>query len=270
MFTKLKNNLGFEALSLLGLKVYMTMLFRLVANFIPILRSRSFGPLDQAMTHSNLWINHWFGRFRLNVNHIDSLVQDNTYTFGAVRELYIRNCYFYGHPHLKTAEIKNVIDLGANRGLFSTMCTPFSKKILLVEAQTQYNEAIDFNLRIANQFFNYQIINRFIGQDGKINAENHTHISFDELLKIGQMDVIDFIKIDIEGSEFSLFQENLPLERIHYISMEIHPQYGNVNNIISQLEQYNFDVLTTTENFKHTSDPSEISFLYAKNLAFNY
>src|SRR6185437_9392423 len=85
-----------------------------------ILRSRKLTALDQAMSR-NLTIHFDGTPMVLPLAQIDRLLaprRDNP-TFGNVRELYARNCYLR-HLRLKKP-VGAVLDLGANRGMFSLL-----------------------------------------------------------------------------------------------------------------------------------------------------
>lgn len=270
MFYKFISNMGLSAFNRLGSRMYVLMLFKMIINFTKIFKSKSLIPLDVAMSQYNMTINYGSSYFKINTPYIDNVIVENSYAYGAVRELYIRDCYFNGHVNIQLNLIKNVIDLGGNRGLFSTMCTSFCDKILIVEAQPAYNEIIKYNIDTVNNFNNYSIVNAFVGGISKLQNSTGKFIDLDDVVEISNMPIVDFMKIDIEGSEFTLFNENMHLHRIRYISMEIHPMFGDVTGIILKLNHHNFNVLTTTENFKPTIDPDKVSFLYARNMSFSY
>jgi len=83
------------------------------------------------------------------------------------------------------------------------------------------------------------------------------------------LDKIDFVKIDIEGSEFALFNNPSWLKNIKYLSMEVHPEYGDVGQIENTLTSFGFSYILADSLFMPIkSDELKISgFLYAwKNL----
>lgn len=85
-----------------------------------ILRTRKLSALDAAMSR-NMHVR--FGDTRMamplaDIDHILAANNDNP-TFGNVREMYARNCYLE-HLQLHTP-LDAVLDLGANRGMFSLL-----------------------------------------------------------------------------------------------------------------------------------------------------
>jgi uncharacterized protein (DUF2126 family) len=50
------------------------------------------------------------------------------------------------------------------------------------------------------------------------------------------------MKIDIEGSEFELFNETDWLAAVEAISMELHHVYGDVQDVLAALSKHGFEV----------------------------
>lgn len=88
-------------------------------------------------------------------------------------------------------------------------------------------------------------------------------------MKQSGLTTIDFLKIDIEGGEFTLFKENLPLNRVRYLSMEVHRNIGDVKFLIDKLKANDFDLVTTDSLFAETSDPEKIDYIYGRNKNFS-
>jgi hypothetical protein len=269
MIRKIFENFGFRAFNLLGIRVYIKMLSALVLQFFVIIKMKNLQSFSKAMRNIGIVkVKHENGEFFVNISQLDkNLSGDDSYSFSSILELYIRNCYFRGHEHLNINKIKTVVDLGANRGMFSALCTPFAEKIIAVEVQEKYLPSIKNCFEI-NNFSNFQIINSFIGQKGMFVNLAKTFVSFDDLLKNAKIDSIDFLKIDIEGGEFSLFTENIPWQKIKYISMEVHSEFGQPEVIYSILKEQGFNVRATTSSFDLTDDPTKIEYIYAENLLF--
>ena len=270
---KLLNNLGIKAINTLGIGQICIVYWNLLLSFPSLIRNKNLVALDKRISSlSNLNIKHKFGSFKVSPKNIDTkIIEEGSYAFSSVRELYIKDCYFKFHKDLNPKDVRVVVDLGANRGMFSTLCSSFCEKIIIVEVQKQYNTVIEGNLAYTG-FKNFKIFNKFIGTEGKFKGNEGNgleFISFTELLKQSNVEVIDFLKIDIEGSEFTLFNEDLPLNKVRYLSMEIHRDYGDVEEIIKKLKHKNFSTITSTSEFEQTNDVSKIDYLYAKNLSFN-
>ena len=84
-----------------------------------------------------------------------------------------------------------------------------------------------------------------------------------ELLQKHGLDKVDLLKMDIEGSEFALFKSPEWLNVVLAICMEVHPDYGNVQDIIRTLTQHRFAVVAGDTIFRHTDDPQQVSFIWA-------
>lgn len=265
MLNKLISNLGFNAIKVLGLKTTMKMWKGLVLNLAQIGRERNLIPIDKYMSKERkMRIHHAYGSFFVNPSYVDQAIVEESYCFGSVRELYVNNCYFKYHNFDKK-EIKTVVDFGANRGMFSTMCTPFAKKIVAIEAIPKYIEIIKYNVAELNGFNNIEIGNFFISnQKEGVSEFGSPFITIDGMLTKYGLTEIDFLKIDIEGGEFEIF-DKLPFDRIKYLSMEVHRDIGYPQNIIDTLKKNNFDLITTTSHFDITTDVDRIDYIYAKN-----
>ena len=88
-------------------------------------------------------------------------------------------------------------------------------------------------------------------------------ITFPALLELTGISRIDFLKIDIEGSEFMILPD-LPFEKIAYVSMEVHQGMGDVAALIQTFRNNGFDVITATSDLIITSDHTRTEYLYAK------
>jgi hypothetical protein len=213
-------------------------------------------------------VNHRFGSFSVDCQGIDKLAEgEDSYAFSSIRELYIRDCYFRFHDFAKD-EIRTVADLGANRGMFSLLAATFCEKLLMVEAQEKYNACIKLNMQSVN-FTNYLLSNAFIGAKTPLNTmlQDISHVSLETLMETAEVEHIDFLKIDIEGSEFSIF-ETLPLNRVRYLSMEVHRDVGDANLLRRILDERGFSYTCSDARFVETTDPSKIDYIYAKNVQF--
>lgn len=199
------------------------------------------------------------GTFIIPIKFIDDKIKEGSYCFGSVREMYIRDCYFRHHnanPH----EMHVVMDLGANRGLFSTMATSFATKIIAVEANPKYREVFEYNMSL-NNFSNYSLVNSFVAASSK---DDGSTVSVEDLISRADCDRVDFLKMDIEGAEFSLF-ESLPFNRIKMMTMEVHSREGDPALLIAALQRNNFNTVCTDHRFRRTSDPANVDYIYAVN-----
>ena len=222
-------------------------------------------PLDKAMgRYSIRKFKFRDSTFNFDCKFCDEILLEDSFAFGIAREIYIRDCYFKFLPNNTYEKVRTVVDLGANRGAFSALMTTKAKFILSVECGKQYVAIIQHNLDL-NEFVNYEIENIFVGDGGSGESDNLSsqHITMNELLDKHKLHSIDLIKMDIEGSEFSLFEKPGWLSRVDALTMEVHPFYGDVNLILNSLKNYNFEYAMADENLNRRTDLSDMSFIYA-------
>lgn len=149
----------------------------------------------------------------------------------------------------------NIIDLGGNIGLTSIYASmQFNKSnIIIVEPSIDNFEILVKNIdsvKNKNSLVNFTLFNNGIWEkacklsivnnkvdgwairvnedkEGSINA-----ISMNDLIKI--MPEIDILKIDIEGSEYAILNDEVNcdwLNSVRVIAIEVHKKFGNVETI---------------------------------------
>ncbi len=148
---------------------------------------------------------------------------------------------YYNIDQLQKKEYSIIIDIGANAGDFSIFLSKNAKKIYSLEPITEIYNKLKNNLDLNNinhiKVYNYgisdkeqklklQINNLDSTGDAKVseigNYEIKT-ISWSKLFElIGKPKRIDLLKIDCEGSEYSLLLDNKILDFVSEICIEIH------------------------------------------------
>ncbi len=255
-------NLGPRAFAVLGPVTYLRYLAACIRCLGGIVRAGNFLALDRAMGSRPVRLRRGRHRFTIDCRRTDELIRDGTYTFGIIRELVIRNCYTRGRiaPVAETAA--TVLDLGANRGVFSAMMAATAKRVIAVETLAEYARSIEVNMR-ANGFTNYAIENAFVGEGGIFDDRKQATISMGELMNKYGLETVDLVKMDIEGSEYSVFRDEDWLDRVSAISMEVHPEWGNVREVLDALTRHGFVFDVTDHAFRPTEDPQQGEFIYA-------
>ena len=170
-------------------------------------------------------------------------------------EIFWKNVYFI--PFEFRTNIKNIVDLGAHIGLTSiyySLIYP-NAKIYSVEASIGNFQLLKQNLENSE---NVELIHSAIYSfDGEVKFDNsgltYNHkisasgdsipsISIKTLMNKYNIDKIDLLKIDIEGSEqFLLSQNNEWLAKVENIIIEIHPPY-DISYLIEDIKPYVFTV----------------------------
>ena len=120
-----------------------------------------------------------------------------------------------------------VVDLGSNVGLFTRYASEKCSKVISVEGSPEY-----FSCLIENTFdlknIKYLNANVVSESDKSSNTwsdnKSEINLTIKDIFYLYDLDVIDFLKIDIEGGEYSIFNdinENY-LRRIKKIAIETH------------------------------------------------
>lgn len=263
MYRKIVSNLGVRAIRTLGWKITARMWLGFLLYLPEIIRVRNLFPMDKFMsTLTSIKIKSKFGRFTINPSRIDNLIAEESSAFSSVRELYVKDCYLRYHQ-IDRNEIKTLVDLGANRGMVSAMFTPVAERIVAIEAQEKYNQVIQEIITVQNKFANVSIGNYFVGSNEFI-LQNEHKVTFAFIQQHYGLTSIDFLKMDIEGSEFDIIH-GLPFPIIKYISMEVHRDIGDPGTIAQVLSLNNFGYILADSSFVITQDYNKVDYIYAWN-----
>jgi FkbM family methyltransferase len=170
-----------------------------------------------------------------------------------------------------------VVDLGANQGLFSLLAAHIAEKVIAVEAQSGMHEQY-LGPRLAH-CHNVHLIHGLIAARTGVFARREARsvashwdvepqeLTFSELMRQSQIDRVDFLKCDIEGSEFALFEEGDDwLASIRRIALEFHCEFGDVASLAARLRQFGFQVRLRDSNLlpiEAASNGTATGYLYA-------
>jgi hypothetical protein len=258
---KLLNNYGGPALRALGGAGYARYVGRSTAALPAVLVQRNLRPVDIAMD-GRIALRHPVVHGQTIID-LDAYragdVEEGTYAFGLVREIWLRNVYFA--PFRLPPAIDAVLDLGANRGIFALQACRFSKLVVAVEALARYGPPLAANLA-ANGFDNLRLVNAFVGGPGFLAPEGHPALGLADVFAMADGHRVDFVKIDIEGSEFGL--DLAPLASAARLAMELHPQYGDPRPLLARIADLGFECRLRDEEMRPA--PAErAAFVYAVN-----
>lgn len=173
--------------------------------------------------------------------------------------MYTKNDWHSGHhlkviKYLKKCDIYSYVDLGANLGEVCNILKfhlPELKKAYLFEPQLDnfafMNERYKHNPEIKcinyGIFYGAQILPFY--RKNK-NIHEYTIVQFDESYKlVGEttflrtleefdLPIVDYIKIDVEGSEENIIKNSKYIPKIKYIDIQFHDQLKN-SDIIEKL-----------------------------------
>ena len=265
MMLKLLANYGQGALRTLGAGGYARYLAASVAATPGILARRDLRPVDRAM-RGTIGLRHPLNGNQLRIDLDAYRAGDDaegTYTFGLVREIWFRDVYL-GQFDLPPS-IDCVIDLGANRGVFALQACSFARSVIAVEALDRYHEPLQRNLEL-NGFSNLRLVQAFVGGDAFLAADGHAVVALEEILAMAAGHAIDFMKIDIEGSEFGL--DLAALGQVKRLAMEVHPQWGSTQVLLDKLRGLGMDCRLFDDAMQPV-DVAHAAFIYAINPRFD-
>jgi FkbM family methyltransferase len=184
--------------------------------------------------------------------------------FGLARELYGRRPYFAA-PGFDLGRDDVVVDLGANAGLFTVLAAKLASRVVAVEAQSGYVAKLRENLarhgcsdQVAVEFAAVGAGAGLFGT-GRLRREAHysdePRIStMDELVARHGLARIDFLKIDVEGSEFDLFAHDTGwLDVVDRLAMEVHTEFGSPAELAAALRARGFAVRLMEADMTHVA-----------------
>jgi FkbM family methyltransferase len=168
-----------------------------------------------------------------------------------IREIWVRDEYLEG-GYLSIAPGAMVVDLGCNKGAFTTLALAHGPRVhvVAVEADPAECRGLESVLALNGWTDRVRIVNAFVG--GRTAYQNELlttdrcaavgNVTQEELLALAG-GRIDFLKCDIEGSEFELAAGASPLiAAARQVAIELHPQAGDAQTVIELLKRRGFEV----------------------------
>ncbi len=178
--------------------------------------------------------------------------------FSGAREMYCRKVYF-ARQGFEVHPNDTVVDLGANYGLFSVLAARCGARVIAVEAQAGCAPEIEQLAKLNGCQDRIQVESVMVGSGGlygdidEFLGSGHSQgrlpqcVRFEDLLRAHKIERIDFLKIDIEGSEYSLLMEDSDwLDRVQKIAMEVHHEFGEPETLVKYLRSREFVVEART------------------------
>lgn len=180
------------------------------------------------------------------------------YTAGA-REMYCRNVYLRTGLEMPTRGW--VVDLGANRGLFSVWAACSGADVVAVEAQQGFapqisslaavngvGERVHVETAMASGVDVPGATVGVLADDTRWAAasdsvgERPAALSMPDIMTKYDIDEIGLLKVDIEGGEFAvLAEEDLSwLGRVRALVLEVHRDHGDVPAMLDRVRAHGF------------------------------
>jgi len=172
--------------------------------------------------------------------------------FGGAREMYCRGVY-HALPGYAPGPGEVVIDLGANQGLFSVLAARAGADVIAVEAQRGFAATFTDHAARNGVSNRVRLLHALVGPVTGVLADSRTRqaashwdgdvdvLTMTEVFGAGGVERADLVKIDIEGSEFALFDEPGWLDAVGRIVMEVHTEFGDPHALVDLLAQRGFD-----------------------------
>ncbi|SIT58140.1 Methyltransferase FkbM family [Mesorhizobium prunaredense] len=210
-----------------------------------VLGRRTLAPADALMRHDvKMYLNGQV--VTIPVGDVSRLLagKDYTPTFGGIREMYASNVYLRAfRPGIV---LRNVVDLGGNRGLFSLLAVKAYGADLAVSVEpVPHFGPVLKRLAEANQI----ALTRLPREEKFASATaGDDRVTIPDLMERYGLKEIDFIKCDIEGGEFDVFAGDPAwLRKVRNIALEMHPAKGSCAKLIETLERAGYSVLPTDQ-----------------------
>lgn len=213
-----------------------------VAITLPtVLHRRDLLSADRTMGDGPFKVHHAIGDAVLVGSHV----------FSGVREIWVRDVYAKG-GFLQIPDDAVVLDLGANMGNFSAMALAANPtaRLIAVEPNKRIGEKWAATMR-ANGFTDRaQLCRAFVGEftDVQLNDvgtnpayADAPRLTEEEFLARYAIDHIDFLKCDIEGSEYFMIEPGSRiLDITDRLAIEIHDTGAGARQFLNALADRGF------------------------------
>jgi len=224
-----------------GARVLVRYLLQAARRLPDILRSRTLRAADEGMRGKVYTFRVLGQQVRLEGSE-----------FGLAREIYGRAVYFRP-PEVMLERGDIVVDLGANVGVFTALASVVASRVIAVEAQSEFVNQIYDNAARNGTRDRVEVEFGLIGAGSGAFSDasvlhSATHfgvepptLTMPDLMRRHALDRIDFLKVDIEGSEFALFAGGSEwLTSVDKMAMEVHPEFGDVDHLVNILRDARF------------------------------
>ncbi|HVT87580.1 MAG TPA: FkbM family methyltransferase [Tepidisphaeraceae bacterium] len=231
-----------------GFGIAVKWVTKIIGSFGECVRERNLQPADIAMGKGPFPCR--YGKARAKLTGVQAI--------SGIRELWVRDVYL-NRGFLKIVPNSIVLDLGANMGNFTMLALAHGPdvRVVSVEPVSSNREKLLAQLEANNWTDRVRICPNFVGAktayQEQLQADAQTpganFITEDELIQQYGLERIDFLKCDIEGSEFELLGPNSRLLAMaRQIAIELHGHAGDPRKFIEMLRFKGFEIGTGDHN----------------------
>ncbi len=227
--------------SVVGIILLLKWIFFLFIKFPEIIKVKNLEPADICIGS---------GPVKVKINGRSAFLS-GTKVFSGIREILVRNCYL--SKFLNFTNDNLVVDLGANIGIFTQLALSQNSKLKTISVEPNYKllKQLEDSVACNNWSERSTTLKAFLGtktstQENALETEAYKDTNFmSELEFINKFSIvmIDFLKIDIEGSEFAFINDKSRLlDMCKKLAIEIHEDSGNIDSFIGYLNKKNFNI----------------------------
>jgi FkbM family methyltransferase len=214
-----------------GLQTAACWIAALVVSLPTILRRRDLQPADRLLGPGPLTVRYpgLATPFRIK----------GPRALSGIREMYVRDCYL-GHGLLVIHDGDIVLNLGANMGNFANLALAHGPRVRVVAVEPKHeNNSFFWELLRCNPGHEERatLLQAFVGNRTAVQTRISEHgdacaaarwLTPEELIEECGLHRINFLKCDIEGSEFGLRSSGSPLLAMtHSLAAEVHAWGGS-------------------------------------------
>ncbi|MDE2348513.1 MAG: FkbM family methyltransferase [Gammaproteobacteria bacterium] len=228
--------------SVCGWPVALRWLISIAITLPACVRARNLQPADRRMGNGPFPVARGTARAELRGPQV----------FSGLREIWVRDVYLKD-DFLTILEDALVVDLGANLGNFTNLALAQHRdvRVVAVEPSLTLSQSLRASVN-GNRWLERVAIKRaFVGTSTTVQATvatdpDHSGAPFlaeEDFLDEFKIDHVDFLKCDIEGSEFFLLEPKSKLLSItQNLAIEIHAWGGSVAHFLEHLRSIGFEV----------------------------
>ena len=199
--------------------------------------------------------------------------------------MYCRNMYLRSGIKMPTAGW--VVDLGANRGLFSVWAALTGAQVVAVEAQQGFEmeirtlarhnavaDQIHVKIGLASGHALSETRVGVVADDHQWAASSHgaprrpADVSVPQLMSDHGIDTIGLFKMDIEGSEFAVLGADEKLDWLNLVDqlvIEVHQDFGDVASLMGRLRTHGFSIDMRDNNGNRVpADSAALDYAYCQ------